>query len=302
VRALAFRKVQIAYSASPVSHGRNHGLAADLSSSVDTDAPPSVGITVAQYLLPCATASLGVSRIPATATLGYPLALFLPGIMTNMNGACQRVIPLTKLFDVVICELPGHGISHEVDDVSPEAFAREYAAMIDRYIPLPQHVHVVCESFGGLVGAALARLRPDRVGHLILLDTPFCLTRPPLAALLTTLWQRHSQSPYHRRIFLKVFGFDPQDGTRREAVEFYSMLADLHTDCTILAGCENYAVGDPPVEWRPPSQLANADLARFQTTGQVTVLPRIEAAGHCLLLDNPTACVAALSCHLASRH
>jgi pimeloyl-ACP methyl ester carboxylesterase len=56
-----------------------------------------------------------------------------------------------------------------VDDVSPEAFAREYSALIDRYVPLSQPVYVIGESFGGLVGAALARLRPDRVSHLILL-------------------------------------------------------------------------------------------------------------------------------------
>lgn len=144
-------------------------MAADVESSGNVDARIPVGMKIAQYLLPCATASLGISRILAPKALDRPLTLFVPGILTNMNSACLRVIPLTKLFDIVVCELPGHGISHEVDDVSPEAFAREYSALIDRYVPLSQPVYVIGESFGGLVGAALARLRPDRVSHLILL-------------------------------------------------------------------------------------------------------------------------------------
>jgi pimeloyl-ACP methyl ester carboxylesterase len=277
-------------------------MAADVESSGNVDARIPVGMKIAQYLLPCATASLGISRILAPKAIDRPLTLFVPGILTNMNSACLRVIPLTKLFDIVVCELPGHGISHEVDDVSPEAFAREYSALIDRYVPLSQPVYVIGESFGGLVGAALARLRPDRVSHLILLDTPFRLTRPPLAALLTTIWQRDSLSPYLRRIFKEVFGFDPQDGSRREATDFYSMLAGLDTDCTILAGCEDYTPVNRLIEGQPPSQLTNADIAALHAFQRVAILSRIQAAGHCLLLDNPMACVASLSCHLIGRH
>jgi pimeloyl-ACP methyl ester carboxylesterase len=214
--------------------------------------------------------------------------------MTVMADTCMRVLPLIGLFDIVVCDLPGHGTSGEVDDVSPSAFAQEYAALIDRYIPSPRQVYIVGESYGGLVGAALAVMRPDRVRHLCLLDTPLCLTRPQLRALLTARWQRYSLSPYIRRILIETFNFDPQDGTPREARNCYAMFRTLQTGCTLLAGREDFALGDPPAEWRPPSQLTDADLVALETCG-VSVLPRIESAGHCLLLDNREACVAGLA-------
>jgi pimeloyl-ACP methyl ester carboxylesterase len=258
-----------------------------------TTAP--VGLTMRRYLLPCRTVSLGVTRIPAQATTDQPLALFLPGIMTTMADTCQRVLPLIKLLDVVICDLPGHGTSGELDDVSPMAFAQEYSALIDRYIPNPQQIYIVGESYGGLVGAALAAIRPDRVRHLFLLDTPLCLTRQPLRALLTERWQSYSLSPYIRRILLEVFNLDPRDGSSCDTKTYYSMFHALKTNCSLLAGSEDFAVGDPPAKWRPPSQLTDADLAAMASHGSVSVLPRIESAGHCLLLDNRDACVAAMA-------
>lgn len=264
------------------------------------------------YLLPCDTTSLRVGRVPGAPTPNQPVALFLPGVTTSLLDNCIRVIPLTALYDLVVCELPGHGTTHagdnatlksfapysgEVADVSLDAFAREYAALIDLYVPHPQRLCVIGESIGGLIGAALARLRPDRIAHLVLLDTPFCLTRAPLAALLSMLWQ-DDPLPYLRRIYREILGFDPQDGSRNDAQAFYSVLGRLEARCTVLAGRTDYAL-DPPVEKRPPSQLSDDDLAALQAYRQVTILPRIENAGHCLLSDNPDACVAALSGHMA---
>jgi len=43
-------------------------FAADLPKDVNAETRSSAGTTIARYLLPCVTALLGVSRIPATAT------------------------------------------------------------------------------------------------------------------------------------------------------------------------------------------------------------------------------------------
>lgn len=255
-------------------------------------------LQIAQYLLPCHSTSLGFSRIPATPTDGRPFALFLPGMRTLMNATCLRAIPLTALFNLIVCELPGHGISGEVDDVSLEGFAREYAALIDRYVPHPEPVWVIGESFGGLVGAVLARLWPDRFAHLVLLETPFLLTRPPLAELLSRFWQI-DRPPYHRRIYRELFGFDPQDGSRRELTDFHWTLQGLPADSVVLAGSESFTT-DPASEDRPPSQQTDADLAALRAIRRVTVLPRITSAGHCLMLDDPWACVSALARHVAT--
>ena len=77
------------------------------------------------------------------------------------------------------------------------------------------------------------------------------------------------------------------------------MLDGLQADCTVLAGAEDFMLGGKPVLHRPPSQVTGADLGQIDAYRQVTVLPRIPNAGHCLLLDDPAACVAALADRLA---
>lgn len=264
--------------------------------SIPTEGAGRAGtLQIAQFRLPCHAASLGVSRMPAAARADRALALFLPGVTSLMNATCLRAIPLTVLFDLIVCELPGHGISGEVDDVSLEGFAREYAALIDRYVLSPRNLCVIGESFGGLVGAALARLRPDRVATLVLLETPLCLTRAPLAALLARNWAGGG-SQYHRRIYRTLFGFDPQDGNRQQTRQFHAILDGLRAACVVVAGSEAFAL-ETANESRPPSQQTDADLAALRGMPRVSVLPRIEGAGHCLLLDEPWACVAALSRH-----
>lgn len=251
-------------------------------------------LQIAQYLLPCHSTSIGVSRMPAKPREGRPVALFLPGIRSLMNATCLRVTPLTTLFDLLVCELPGHGISGEVDDVSLKGFAREYAALIDRYVPNPRKLWIIGESFGGLLGLVLARLRPERVNSLLLLETPFLLTQPEIAAVLSRFWQI-DRLAYHRRIYRGLFGFDPQDGSVRSPTDFHWTLEGLPADCVALPGSDVFAA---PNEDRPPSQQTDADLAALRAFPRVHVLPRVETAGHCLLLDDPWACVAALNRHL----
>jgi hypothetical protein len=89
------------------------GLATDRDADASSGAAAATPLTVARFLLPCHTASLGVSRMPATPRSGLGLALFLIGDGHDLAAGS----PLTALFDVLVGELPGHGISHEVDDV-----------------------------------------------------------------------------------------------------------------------------------------------------------------------------------------
>jgi pimeloyl-ACP methyl ester carboxylesterase len=272
-------------------------MAGDCNNEALAGAKRAGTLQIAQYRLPCHVTSLGISRMPATPSGGRPLALFLPGMTTLMNATCLRAIPLTVLFDLIVCELPGHGMSGEVEDVSLEGFAREYAALIDRYVPAPQHLWIIGESFGGLVAAALARQRPDRIGGLVLLETPVCLTRPALAQLLSRQW-RNDRLAYHRRIYRQVFGFDPQDVSRGEVTQFHPIFKGLQGHCAVLTGSEAYSV-EALNECRPASQLTDADVSALRSIKGINVLPRIESAGHCLLLDDPWACVAALERHLA---
>jgi hypothetical protein len=62
-------------------------MAADVESSGNVDARIPVGMKIAQYLLPCATASLGISRILAPKALDRPL---IPSLSDQNRWAQSR--------------------------------------------------------------------------------------------------------------------------------------------------------------------------------------------------------------------
>jgi pimeloyl-ACP methyl ester carboxylesterase len=247
--------------------------------------------SVAQYLLPCRSVSLNVYRIPAKGRPGFPVALFLPGVMAYPPLTCHWVMPLTERFDVIVGALPGHGASGEVLSVTLFDFAMEYAALLDRYVRTPRAIQVVGESFGGLIALALARLRPERFGSLLLLDTPFQLTPPPIAPLLGQLW-RTNPSVYHRRILLEICGFDPASDVTHFTISLLPMATAIKVPCAMLAG--NQASASTMA--LPPSMVSDADLAALhQANPAIKILPRLQHAGHCALVEDPAGCLAALT-------
>ncbi len=97
-------------------------------------------------------------------------------------------------------------------------------------------------------------------------------------------------------MYREVFGFDPENGNRTGERDFLALFEGMDTDCTVLAGDATFST-ELFLAGRPPSQVTDDDLAALSAFPRTTVLPRIRQAGHCLLLDNPWACVAALRSH-----
>jgi glycosyltransferase involved in cell wall biosynthesis/pimeloyl-ACP methyl ester carboxylesterase len=239
-------------------------------------------------LLPGLTTELSVCQIPPTPR-GRPLAWFVPDILCRLPHAALRALPFLARFDLAICEWPGHGAAGETADASLSAIAAEFAVLIDRVVPAGQGVFVIGESVGGLVALSLARLRPQQVRNVILLDTPFCLTRPSLAADLTRTWQQTAGSPYLRRLLRDVLGFDPiEPQTRRESMH-YALLQDAAFNCALIPGGEG-------TQHAMSSVLLDEDLAALRAINpSLLMTPRVEQAGHHLLQDDPQATLAELN-------
>jgi pimeloyl-ACP methyl ester carboxylesterase len=246
-------------------------------------------INAAICYLACRQTSLRVCRLPAQPRPDKPLALFLFDCFADLDRDGHCTTGLAGLFDLILCELPGHGETGHVADVSLDGFAREYASLLDCHVPGPCSVTVIGEGFGGLVALALAQLRPDRVEQVILLDPPFHLTRVNHAASLSNAWRR-AGTAYQARILEEIFGIDPPTGTRLIETPLHHLVADLSQDCILIAGSE--ASGD---NVRLPSLVTAEDLARLRRLNpDLRFASRIRSAGHRVLAENQADCISAL--------
>jgi pimeloyl-ACP methyl ester carboxylesterase len=244
------------------------------------------------YIVRGHTSDVSVFRIPARPRPDKPIALFLPGLLTSLPLTAARVLAFVDLFDIVVCELPGHGASGEVADVSLDAFAAEYAALLDIALRHAGSLFVIGESLGGLVALSLAHLRPDRIRNVVLLDTPFHLTRPDPAAWISESWRNCASRPYPRRICVEIMGFDPVDSRSAHTMLHHHMVREAPFNCLLIAGGERLTSGVASV-------VTADDIAMLQTVNpNLLVAQRVPGTGHAILLDNPDGARAALQTYI----
>jgi pimeloyl-ACP methyl ester carboxylesterase len=225
------------------------------------------------YVLRGRTTEISVCRIPAQPRPGKPIALFLPGLLAALPLTAVRALAFVDLFDIVLSELPGHGASGEVADVSIEAFAAEYAALIGTALQRAASLFVIGESLGGLVALALARLRPGQIRDVILVDTPFHLTRPDLAAWITEAWRDTGQRPYARRICKEIMGFDPADGPAERTTLHHDMVRNASFNCLLIMGGDQQSSGIASV-------VDDTDIAVLRVANpSLLISPRVHGTG-----------------------
>jgi pimeloyl-ACP methyl ester carboxylesterase len=240
------------------------------------------------------TTEISVCRIPAEPRLDKPIALFLPGVMTFLPLTAVRALTFIDRFDLVLCELPGHGASGQVSNVSLATFAEEYAVLIDGALRRAAGLFVIGESLGGLVALALARLRP-RLTNVILIDTPFHLTRPELATWIGECWRAGEEKPYVRRICMEIMGFDPRDGCVQRTMLHHGMVRDAPFNCLLIMGGDQQSSGIPSV-------VTDGDIAALRAANPAILMtPRVPGSGHAVLLDNPDGAWAALQQYIVDR-
>lgn len=252
-------------------------------------------VTSRGYLVRGRTTEISVCRIPAEPRPGMPIALFLPGLLSWLPLAAVRALAFIDLFDLVLCELPGHGASGEVAVPSLAAFAEEYAALIDTALSRTPALTLIGESLGGLVALSLAAQRAERIRNVILLDTPFHLTRPDLAVWIADRWRDGGSHPFIGRICQEIMGFDPRDGTIQRTLLLHGLARPAGFGCAHLLGGHEPSSG-------PGSVVTENDIARLREVNPAMLTPpRIERSGHAVLLDNPAATRAALEGLLVPR-
>jgi pimeloyl-ACP methyl ester carboxylesterase len=145
------------------------------------------------------------------------------------------------------------------------------------------------------VALSLAHLRPDRIRNVVLLDTPFHLTRPDLAAWISESWRNSASRPYQRRICMEIMGFDPADSRVAHTMLHHDMVREAPFNCLLIAGSDRRTSGAASV-------VTTDDIAMLQTVNpNLLVAQRVPRSGHAVLLDNPVGARAALQTYIVDR-
>ncbi len=103
---------------------------------------------------------------------GQPAVLFLHGVvMDNLSSWYFSVAPaVTEVAPVLLYDLRGHGRSDRPDHGYGVAdMVADLDAVLDA-VGVDRPLHIVGNSFGGLLALAFALARPDRVASLVLVD------------------------------------------------------------------------------------------------------------------------------------
>lgn len=97
--------------------------------------------------------------------------LFFHGFADSMEGVYPLAYHLTSRFDLIVPDLPGFGESFKRPDLS-HSF-EVYQGWISEFIEAAgvDAVHLVGNSFGGSIAIMLARIRPDIVKSLTLINS-----------------------------------------------------------------------------------------------------------------------------------
>lgn len=241
---------------------------------------------------------------------GQPLVL-LHGVMVDRGYWRPQVASLAERFDVIACDLPGHGAAPPLaGPTSAEAIAHDVIATLDA-LGL-QRAAVLGHSFGGMVAQELARIAPERVAALALADTwchprgyllepfPFrtvylhwMLHVAPIAVMTELMavgvaLRTPAIAPYARQAMARFPG-------ERES---YLWLWDAATDFSSRDWLDRIAC--PTLILASDEYLfthrQSRELAAAIPGARLAVIPR---TGHWLSWDNPSAFEAALLAFLA---
>lgn len=199
---------------------------------------------------------------------------------------------------VLLHDLRGHGRS----EVPPDGYdVATHAADLDARLP-DGPVALVGHSFGGLVALHWALAHPDRVTHLVLVDTPLPPTAP---AEIATFVQ---QDPAAMVDALPDGLKEAVASGRRQARKLVAHLVQLATQTTLLTDLTAAEAPDDQAlaALNVPTALIYGADSSCRASGEhlAATLPHATLVtlpgGHYLHLDAPDALSAAIRAHLTA--
>lgn len=98
-----------------------------------------------------------------------PTLILIHGLASSIYTWADVIEPLSRSFDVIALDLPGFGASSQPSDLSFEDLAGAVPGLMDA-LGVPR-AHLVGNSLGGAMSLLLAARQPQRVDHVVILDS-----------------------------------------------------------------------------------------------------------------------------------
>ena len=173
-----------------------------------------------------------MDRDPRTSS--RPLVIVLHGALRHSENTQAWFPVLSKDFDVIFVDLPGHGHSPSDGEPSIPAFTDRFREFLLRHFT-HRDVVIVGESVGGLIGLGVADGRTPCVRGVIAADPPFSTAKQwPIYANFVHRATTRPIGDYLMTLFATAFGYT-LEGLIGDRI-YYSILAHVKVPALILTG------------------------------------------------------------------
>jgi pimeloyl-ACP methyl ester carboxylesterase len=206
-----------------------------MSDSRDIDASPDAngfGLSVGSGGTSLGDLYFLMDRDPRTSS--RPLVIVLHGALRHSENTQAWFPVLSKDFDVIFVDLPGHGHSPSDGEPSIPAFTERFREFLLRHFAR-RDVVIVGESVGGLVALGVADGRTPCVRGVIAADPPLSTAKQwPIYANFVHRATTRPIGDYLMTLFANAFGYTLQ-GLIGDRI-YYSILAHVTAPALILTG------------------------------------------------------------------
>ncbi len=216
-----------------------------------------------------------------------PVVLMIHGALRESSALFDWITLLDPEFEVVLVDLPGHGRSPPIANVTIEGFAANVADVVTAALG-DRAVVVVGESLGGLVALAMGGLPIESIQGIIAADPPMTMAKLwHVKNAMSGMVASNPGNHFWRSLARNVFGVD-SDGYGNERI-YYGLVDQVQVPVLFLTG-------DVPLF---PVRNVNAVPCLFDDVdlyvvkrfaGDIAQFERVPGCGHVLLVDAKEIC------------
>ena len=216
-----------------------------------------------------------------------PVLLMIHGAMRDSSVLFDWIHLCEAAFDVVFVDLPGHGRSPAIANVTIADFAENVGEAATAALG-NRAVLVVGESLGGLVALAMGGLPIESIQGIVAADPPMTMAKLwHVRNAMSSIVASDPANHFLRSLAINIFGVD-SDGTAHERV-YYDVVEQTRVPVLILTG-------DVPLF---PVRNTNAvpcvfdDVDRYvvrRLAGDLVQFQTVSDCGHVLLVEAKERC------------
>jgi len=241
------------------------------------------GLTRGRFLTSRGALHFSTLRDPSGSA--RPLVFMLHGALRQAEHLADWAPVLKDDFDVMLCDLPGHGLDPAEGEPTVNGYANRLYEVI-KYFNRPSVI--LGESLGGLIALGLAQGKASNLRAVLAADPPLS-TAKQWCVRLNLEMPSQDISPYQHKLFEELLGM--RGGTIVGERLYYSLIEKANRPTTIMAGTRPLfpARASLPIAANLPSFVDDCAFID-QIDNKFVSVKRIKGAGHlCITPSYPDA-------------